>query len=75
MPAEAQRLRRGIARRDRRALAALACAVAAVTGGSLALGVGGQSPPPSGCVAKAAAGVVGGGTWRVCRPPGHAHGV
>jgi len=69
VPAEAHRLRRRLGRRDRLALAALACAVAAATGGSVALDVGGSSPPRAGCVTRAAAGVMGGGTWRICRPP------
>jgi hypothetical protein len=65
MPAEASRLRRRVAPRDRRVVVLVATLAAAgvAAGAVLATRPG---PPPPGCVAHDAAGVMGGGTWRVC---------
>ena len=65
MPAEASRLRRRVGRRDRRVLVLLATLAVAGTAAGIAL-PGGEQPPETGCITYAEAGVLGGGTWRLC---------
>lgn len=67
MPAEANRFERRLGRRDRRFLAALACAaLIGTTVAAVAAGHGPDAPPQAGCVTLDQPGVMGGGTWHFC---------
>ena len=67
MPAESQRLRRRISRRDRLFLALLALlAIAGTPGAVLLLPTGPPSRPDSRCVTTVRASIVGGATYRYC---------
>jgi hypothetical protein len=67
MPAEANRLRGRISKRERRFLALLAAAVVLGPAGALVIaGSGSDAATPSDCVNVDQAGVMGGGTWHLC---------
>lgn len=67
MPAEVERLQRGLGRRDRRFLAALFLAGLVLAPAAAVLHHGGRaSRIDAPCVAVAHAGVLGGGTYRYC---------
>jgi hypothetical protein len=65
VPAEASRLRRRVNRRDRLVLVAVATLAAAGTAVGVAL-PGRAQPAQAGCITYDEAGVLGGGTWRLC---------
>jgi hypothetical protein len=65
VPAEASRLRRRVGRRDRRVLVALAALAVAGTAVGVALPGHTKAPAPA-CIVFDEAGVLGGGTWRLC---------
>ena len=68
MPAEAERLKRGFGRRDRRFLLALCAAGLVFAPAAAVLQHGGGRAPRVGapCVSVAHAGVLGGGTYHYC---------
>lgn len=68
MPAEAARLRRRVGSRDRRVLLVVALLAASSTAGGALLHAetGGSGAAAPGCVQFDEAGVLGGGTWRLC---------
>lgn len=66
MPAEAARLVRPVARRDRRIIAVVLCACVLAVVLAAARAQGGSPPAGRGCVQADIAGVLGGGTVRGC---------
>lgn len=66
MPAEAQRFSRGVGPRDRVVIAAVTMLVATTLAVALAVAELRSGSHGATCVSFAAAGVMGGGTWRLC---------
>ena len=66
MPAEAHRLQRPVASRDRRLIAAIGTATTITVALALALTSHSTTSPSPGCIIDNRAGVMGGGTWRLC---------
>jgi hypothetical protein len=69
VPAEAARLKRQVGRRDRRFLAALACAAVVATPAIILAGRHETTPSSregAACIEVAHAGVLGGGTYHYC---------
>jgi hypothetical protein len=66
MPAEAQRLRRRFGTRDRLVIGAAALAGVLGTAGAVAAGGSHTQRTDSRCLTYSEAGVMGGGSWRLC---------
>ena len=66
MPAEASRLDRRFGRRDRLVIGAVALAGVLGTAGAVAAGGSHSQSTDSRCLTYSEAGVMGGGSWRLC---------